>query len=351
MKKNKQRQISHVFIVNTLIIFCILIIVFLLMFVLSILAFQSGFIFRGKLNPFGIYIFILCSFFALVIYIFYLHNAKITNTIKDLELATDQVSKGNFKIQIPLTTDENINSFILNFNKMVRELNSMETLKEDFISNVSHEFKTPLSVIQSYSKALRDPNLDDATRKQYEEVLDNNIKKLTNLTSNILSLSRLEHQEIVLDKKEYLLDEQIRQTILDLEPEWSKKNIDLKLNLHKTKYYGSENLINQVWQNIINNAIKFSNTDGKISISISKQESDIIVTISDNGIGMSEDTINKIFDKFYQGDKSHSMEGNGLGLALVKRILNICNGEISVSSKENEGSTFVVTLHTNDETK
>lgn len=321
------------------------------MFVLSILAFQSGFIFRGKLNPFGIYIFILCSFFALVIYIFYLHNAKITNTIKDLELATDQVSKGNFKIQIPLTTDENINSFILNFNKMVRELNSMETLKEDFISNVSHEFKTPLSVIQSYSKALRDPNLDDATRKQYEEVLDNNIKKLTNLTSNILSLSRLEHQEIVLDKKEYLLDEQIRQTILDLEPEWSKKNIDLKLNLHKTKYYGSENLINQVWQNIINNAIKFSNTDGKISISISKQESDIIVTISDNGIGMSEDTINKIFDKFYQGDKSHSMEGNGLGLALVKRILNICNGEISVSSKENEGSTFVVTLHTNDETK
>lgn len=351
MKKNRQRQISHVFIVNTLIIFCVLIIVFLLMFVLSILAFQSGFIFRGKLNPFGIYIFILCSFFALVIYILYLHNAKITNTIKDLELATDQVSKGNFKIQIPLTTDENINSFILNFNKMVRELNSMETLKEDFISNVSHEFKTPLSVIQSYSKALRDPNLDDTTRKQYEEVLDNNIKKLTNLTSNILSLSRLEHQEIVLDKKEYLLDEQIRQTILDLEPEWSKKNIDLKLNLHKTKYYGSENLINQAWQNIINNAIKFSNTDGKISISISKQESDIIVTISDNGIGMSEDTINKIFDKFYQGDKSHSMEGNGLGLALVKRILNICNGEISVSSKENEGSTFVVTLHTNDETK
>ena len=186
--------------------------------------------------------------------------------------------------------------------------------------------------------------MDSKTRKHYEEVLDSNIKKLTNLTSNILSLSKIENQQIVPDKTEFLLDEQIRQSILFLEPEWRKKNIDFNLSLPKTKIYGSAELLSQVWQNLIGNAIKFSNQDGKVSIEITQQESIVSVRISDNGIGMNEEIMKHIFDKFYQGDKSHTSEGNGLGLTLVSRILKISDGEISVSSKENKGTTFVVTL-------
>ena len=185
--------------------------------------------------------------------------------------------------------------------------------------------------------------MDKQTKEEYQEILNKNIVKLTNLTSNILCLSKIENQEIVPDKTEFLLDEQIRHCILSLEPKWQKKNIEFDLKLPKTTFYGSKDLLSQVWQNLIDNAIKFSGDNGKISISLTCND-ETIVRISDNGIGMNEETQKRIFDKFYQGDTSHSKDGNGLGLALVSRILKISNGEISVSSKENHGTTFVVTL-------
>ena len=347
LKKFKGKKISRVLVRNSLIVLSILILIFTFIVTVSILAFETGMFLTKGPNPhnkLGLYLMFVLAIFAIVFFVVYAQNKKVISIMKKLEEATDEVSKGNFKIQVELTEDENINSYIINFNKMVRELSSMETLQEDFISNVSHEFKTPISVIQSYSKALRHTDLDEKTRKEYEEILDANIKKLTTLTSNILSLAKLENQEIVLKKKEFLLDEQIRQCVVGFQPEWTKKNINFNLDLPKTAYFGSEELISQVWQNLISNAIKFSNKDGEISISIKQEEKNILVSVEDNGIGMTKETLQKIFDKFYQGDTSHSSEGNGLGLALVKRILKICDGEINVSSEKDKGTKFIVAL-------
>ena len=346
MKTEKKKNIAGVLLRNTLLIISSLILILFLVISLTLLTFEAGFFFKGPPHPptnLFVIISIIFVMFAFVIIYIYRKNKKIIKAIKNMEKATESVAQGDFKVQLELTKDENIDSFINNFNKMVRELDGIETLKEDFVANVSHEFKTPLSVIQSYSKALR-KKLDKEARKQYEEILDNNIKKLTNLTSNILYLSKLENQEIVLDEHEFLLDEQIRQCILALQPEWTKKNLDLKLTLPEIKYFGSEELISQIWQNLISNAIKYSNENGELNIALSKKETSIDISIKDNGIGMSEDIVQKIFDKFYQADSSHSGEGNGLGLALVSRILKICNAKISVNSQPQKGSTFTVSL-------
>ncbi len=341
---SRKKKLSNVFLHNSFIILWALLLVFVFIIVLSVLAFEAGIIFGKEINPFGVFLLLILTVFCIVFCYFYHHITQINDAIKALEEATEQVAKGDFDVEVELTTNEDINSFIVNFNKMVRELDNMETLKEDFVSNVSHEFKTPLTVIQSYSRALQKPDLDSKTRKEYGQVLDQNIKKLTTLTTNILSLSRLENQEITLNKKQFLIDEQIRQCILMLEPQWSKKNIEFQLDLPETKFYGPEELIAQVWQNIIGNAVKFSNDNGEISIKISRTDDDVHVEIADNGIGMDPATVSKVFDKFYQGDTSRSGEGNGLGLALVSRIVKTCGGLVSVKSELGKGSVFIVTL-------
>ena len=269
---------------------------------------------------------------------------KLANPINQIKEATHKVAKGNFDIKLDNIKNSSLNELIDDFNKMTEELKSIETLKTDFISGVSHEFKTPLSVIQSYSKALRKPNIDEETRKKYEKVIDTNIQKLTNLTNNILSLTKIENQQIIRDECEFLIDEQIRQCIVSLEPEWKEKNIEFDLDLTPIQYYGSKSLMAQVWQNLIDNAIKYSNNEGKISISLKKENEKIIIKISDNGIGMNEETQKHIFDKFYQADTSRSSSGNGLGLAIVSKILEISNGSITVESQENKGSTFTVII-------
>ena len=344
----KKNKVSKMMLKNTIFILSTLAFVFLCIIVLLILAIDTGMFFNGGPQPVRIYGFVfmlMIALFSIFIYFIYKRNQKITDVIKQLEEATDNVAKGNFKVSVSLTEDETLNSYIQNFNKMAKELDGMETLQADFISNVSHEFKTPLSVIQSYSKILRRTDLDEKTRKEYEDVLDNNIKKLTNLTNHILSLAKLENQEIVLNKKTFLLDEQIRQSVVALQSKWSEKNIDISLTLPKISYYGSEELIGQVWQNLLDNAIKFSNKKGKISIVALEENDKITISITDNGIGMNKDVQKKIFEKFYQGDTSHTSEGNGLGLPLVARIIKISNGKITVKSQENKGTTFVVTLY------
>lgn len=343
-KKQKPTQISKVVFKNAIMVLWILVLSFACVATISILAFASGAWFKNAPSPFGGYLLAIFSLFCLILFVIYYKNAKLSRTIKELEDATEKVAKGDFKIQVELTGNEDIDSYIQNFNKMVHALGGIETLKENFISDVSHEIKTPIAVIQSYSKALRHTDLDEKTRARYEKVLDDNIKKLSNLTTNVLNLSRLENQDISLSKSEFSLDEQLRQCILSFEPQWTKKHIDLQLDLPNTTYYGYADLINQIWQNLISNAIKFTGEKGKIAVSIEKQNDYIVVSVSDNGIGIPEEAIDKIFEKFYQCDTSHSKEGNGLGLALVKRIVHICGGEITASSKPDCGATFVVKL-------
>lgn len=301
-----------------------------------------------KLNTlWGLLLFIsinvaLASVFTCIVGVLTNHFMK---PVKKLIEATDEVSKGDFSIRL---REDNVPPPVCemntSFNKMVKELSSIETLRTDFIVNVSHEFKTPIAAIEGYATLLQDSDLSESERMEYTKIILDSSRQLSSLSGNILKLSKLETQEIIPDKKYFSLDEQLRQALLLLETQWSKKNIDIDMDLKTTNYYGSEDLLMQVWLNIFGNAVKFTPENGLIVTSLKETPNGICVSISDNGIGMSDDVKDRIFDKFYQGDKSRNFQGNGLGLTLVKRILDLCECEINVISKINEGTTFNIYL-------
>lgn len=269
--------------------------------------------------------------------------------VKKLIEATNEVSKGDFSIRLD---EKNVHHEVLemnvSFNKMVKELSSIETLRNDFIINVSHEFKTPIAAIEGYATLLQDASLTEDERAEYTNIILDSSRQLSSLSGNILKLSKLENQQIIPDKKYFSLDEQLRQALILLETQWAKKNIDIDMDLKTINYYGSEDLLMQVWLNIFSNAIKFTPEGGLIVTRLDNTPKGICVSISDNGIGMTDEVQSRIFDRFYQGDKSRSFQGNGLGLALVKRILDLCNCEINVKSKVNEGTTFNIILPIKD---
>lgn len=271
-------------------------------------------------------------------------SKRILRPIRTLSKATEEVAKGNFSVKIGIPKDYEFALLAKNFNKMVHELSSIETLRNDFVSNVSHEIKTPIASIQGFAKLIQDKNLNDDERSEFTDIIISELSRLSKLTSNILKLSKLENQEVITGKAEFALDEQIRCAILIMEPEWSEKGIDLDIDLDKVSIIGNEDLLQQVWLNIIGNAIKFTEKGGTIGIKLMDLQDKIVIKVSDNGVGMNEETQRHIFDKFYQGDKSHLSKGNGLGLSLVKRIIELCDGEIKVRSKLNYGTTFTIEL-------
>lgn len=265
--------------------------------------------------------------------------------IQNISNAFDELSKGNFDVRVP--TQEKvceIREMSVKFNAMVYDLSHIETLRSDFVANVSHEFKTPIASIEGYTTLLQNHNLSTEKHDYYVQKILDNSRKLTNLSSHILLLSKLENQETVMHKTNYRLDEQIRKTILLMENKWSAKNIEFDMELPKVYYYSNEPLLEQVWSNILDNAIKHSANGGSIHISIQESEKEVAVSIADHGTGMSDDVKKHIFEKFYQGDSSHKMEGNGLGLPLVKRITELCGGSVSVGGALGEGAIFTVTL-------
>lgn len=269
----------------------------------------------------------------------------IIRPIQNISNAFDELSKGNFEVKV----SENeriveIREMAQRFNAMTYDLSHIETLRNDFVANVSHEFKTPIAAIEGYATLLQNRRLPDEKHDHYVEKILENSRRLTNLSGNILMLSKLENQETVLDYKEYRLDEQIRKTVLLLESKWTDRNIEFDMELPKQIYYGSEQLLYQVWMNILDNAIKHSPQGGMIKIGIQETEHTLTVCIADQGDGMNEEVQNHMFEKFYQGDSSRKSEGNGLGLALVKRIVDLCKGEISVESAPGNGTAFSVSL-------
>lgn len=269
----------------------------------------------------------------------------IIKPIQELGKGFKRLSEGDFTVRVPENHRiEEMRDISKQFNAMTYDLSHIEALRSDFVANVSHEFKTPLSSIEGYAVLLQNKNLSVEKKDVYINKILENTARLSTLTSNVLLLSKLENQELVLNNKDFRLDEQIRKTILSLEDKWTLKNIQFDLNLPTWSYYGSEQLLEHVWYNIISNAIKFSKQDGIIEIELKEVDKALVVIIKDHGEGMSEDVIKYIFEKFYQGDKSRLSEGNGLGLTLVKRILDICNGQIEVESKEGIGSIFLISL-------
>ncbi len=271
-------------------------------------------------------------------------SKRVLMPIRNLNYATGEVSKGNFKIQLPIPNDFEMGALTAKFNTMVKELNSIETLRNDFINNVSHEIKTPIATIQGFSNLLKDDSLSNEEKNEYLDIIISETTRVSSLTTNILKLTKLETQEIITDKTTFSLDEQLRHSILLLQKDISEKNLDLHINLDKVEIHSNEDLLQQVWINLISNAIKFTPQDGKITIELMDTEDTIIVKIMDNGIGMKSENLNRIFDKFYQEDSSHSSQGNGLGLPLVKRIVDLCLGTIRVKSILGEGSSFTVEL-------
>lgn len=264
--------------------------------------------------------------------------------------ATKEVAKGNFEIHLEEDSKiKELREMAHNFNIMTKELAGTELLRTDFVENVSHEFKTPLSAIEGYTTLLQKKNLSEEKRKEYTKKILYNTKRLSSLTSNILLLSRLENQEIVIQKETYCLDEQIREVILSLEESWTKKNLELAIDLDSADYCGSKDLMIHVWQNILNNAVKFAPAYGVVRVLLRHEANTVKVSIADNGAGMSPEVIQRVFEKFYQGDTSRSSQGNGLGLALAKRIVDLHGGKISVSSKEGEGAAFTLSLPTMEE--
>lgn len=274
----------------------------------------------------------------------------ILKPIRRLNQALSQVSKGNFSIFLNENQNiEELEEMFHNYNLMVKELSSIETLRNDFVTNVSHEFKTPLSNIEGYVTLLQDQNLDQVTKDQYVSIILKNTKQLSSLTSNILKISKLENQTTILDQTTFSLDEQIRQSILLCETKWSEKNITFDLHLDHIMFYGNEELLTQVWVNLIENAIKFSDKNGEIMIcasSIGAKET-ILVSVTDHGIGFDPEISGHLFEKFFQEDKSRQKEGNGLGLALVKQVVALFGGSIYASSNPEDGTCFTVELPIN----
>lgn len=264
--------------------------------------------------------------------------------VKQLRRAMARVADGDFDVAIETKSNSpDIKEVYAGFNMMTQELKSTEILQTDFVSNVSHEFKTPINAIEGYSTLLQDCDNLDLQQQEYVEKILFNTKRLSTLLGNILLLSKLENQSIQTNQTTFSLDEQVRQSLVALEPIWAEKNIEFDIEMEEIQYLGNENLMNHVWSNLIGNAIKFSDNQGLIKIRLYKSQESIIFSVEDRGIGLSEEAQKHIFDKFYQADSSHKQEGNGLGLALVKRILTIAGGTVCAENLP-QGCRFTVEL-------
>ena len=266
--------------------------------------------------------------------------------------ATERIAAGDFSTRLlprhRYAKYDQYDVIMENLNTMAAELQKSEVLKTDFISNVSHELKTPLTVIRSYAELLQ-TETDEETRKKYAETLVQAANRLSGLTSNILQLSKLENQKILPEKKKFRLDESLAECILGFEEVLEQKKIELSCELDEVEIFSSQSYLELVWNNLFSNAVKFTEKGGVIAITLKKGENNAVVSVSDSGCGISAEAGARLFDKFYQGDTSHAHEGNGLGLALVKKVIDILGGEIFVESELGKGSTFTVTIRDNVE--
>lgn len=264
--------------------------------------------------------------------------------------ATKEMVKGNFNVRIPpitnrLVTDQNYAEIIDCFNKMAEELSSLETLRTDFVANVSHEMKTPLAVMQNYATLLQAPGLTEEQRLEYAGGIADGARRMADMMTNILKLNRLENQQIFPKCERFDLSEQLCESILQYESVWEKSGIEIDTDIEQDVTVEADSeLLGLVWSNLLSNAFKFTPRGGEVFVSLKADESYACVTVKDTGCGMSAEVGSHIFDKFYQGDTSHATQGNGLGLALVKRVVDILKGEITVESTVGIGSTFTVRI-------
>ena len=348
MKRNK-KSVRNIFSIKSYIFYFLL-----LAFVISccfLLFLNHLTLYYGSVEKSAKLTFINILFISLVFTLIDGIYRKITveRPLRSILEATEKLTGGNFNVRIKpfhrYDSNSALDTIIENFNKMAEELSGVETLRNDFISNVSHEIKTPLAVIKNYAAMLKRSDITEEERIEYAGIIEQSSARLSNLITNILKLNKLENQQIFPDVKEFDLGNQLCECILNMEELFERKNLELDTDIEEgVKIKSDEELLSIVWNNILSNAIKFTDEGGLITVSLRKNDDRAEVDISDTGCGMSPDVGRRIFEKFYQGDESHSGEGNGLGLALVKRVIDITGGEIFVESERGKGSKFIIKL-------
>ena len=282
---------------------------------------------------------VICGFVS------YSVGRRILTPMAKLSSASKEVAKGNYGIRVSDSSKmEEVQTTFRNFNAMIKQLDSIATLSNDFVANVSHEFKTPLTAVEGYAMLLQDPTLTEEERQEYLEQILHNVQRLTELVGNILLLSRVENKGLADAHSRFRLDEQIRQSVVMLQSQWLRKELVIDAELDEVTVEASEVLLSHVWENLMSNAVKFSPRGGTIELRLLEQTECVVFTVRDHGCGMNKEVRDRIFEKFYQGDPSHKDLGHGLGLPLVKRIVELSEGVIEVESDEGQGALFRVIL-------
>lgn len=346
-KKRRNQKRKHVWGFYPMFVLIVAAILILSIFIGSAfiyLAFSLGLIDASNHSPFPLLILIALPSLIIGLLFAIGFGQKAVKPINNLSDALKKVAEGDFSVRLNEDMRGNYGEVSQNFNLMAQELSSIEMLRSDFITNVSHEFKSPLSSIQGYATLLQDQNLEESERQEYLDAIFSATRTLSNMSSNILDLSNLETQTTEIMKKKFSLDEQIRHVIVMFDPLGMDKEIGLDIDLEDVDIEANPELLETVWINIFGNALKFSEQGGEIIVRLNRIEDEACVSFEDIGCGMSEEEVARIFDKFYQADGSHKTEGSGLGLALADTIVRQHGGRIEVSSTPGKGSTFVVLL-------
>lgn len=275
-------------------------------------------------------------------------RVTVDRPVRKILGATDRIAAGDFSVRLepvhPYGRYDEYDRIMENLNKMAAELSKTAVLNNDFVSNVSHELKTPLAVVQNYAAALKKDGVTDEERKHYADVLEDTAKKLTALVGNVLKLNRLENHEITPEFTKIDLEESLARAVLKYEDMIENKNLRLECDIQSAEVYSVEEYLDIIWNNLISNAVKFTDPGGAIKVSLRLVGGKAVVSVADTGCGIDSGTGARIFEKFYQGDTSHAGEGNGLGLALVKKVIDVLGGEIHVESARGKGSVFTVSL-------
>lgn len=301
---------------------------------------------RGVLSIVMLLVILFLSGLAIV---FDVIRRKLTyeNPLRQIRDATERIAKGDFSVRLNMDSRLNFGGYdeiMQNLNVMAQELSKSEILKSDFIANISHELKTPLAVIQNYCQLLQENDVSQEDRVKYAQSLIQTSKRLTALVTNILKFNKLENQQIVTATEDVKVNAQLEELIVGYIDIIEEKDIELEVDLQEVIVNSVAGYLEIVWSNLLSNAIKFTESGGKIKVSAKLVDGRAVVSVSDSGCGMTPETGKRIFEKFYQGETSHTQEGNGLGLALVKKVIDKLGGSISVSSELGKGSTFTVTV-------
>lgn len=325
-------------------------IVCLIMFGSSIVIFFFGFMLykmgfnvvdynhRISLLVFALISLVIGTFFA------FLFSNKALKPLLEIMKATDLIAEGDYSARLDLKGPNELKQLSDSFNNMAEELGSVELLRTDFVNNFSHEFKTPIVSIRGFARILKRPDLTLEVRSEYLDIIISESERLAELADQVLSLSKLENQVIITDKNEYNVSEQIRLIIAMMHSKWSERNIEIDFDRGEMMLYANEELMKQVFINLLDNAVKFSPDDSSVKVIIQEKVHSLVFLIRDQGKGIDKETASHIFEKFYQGDTSHAVSGNGLGMTIAKRIVTLHGGTIRVSSSIGKGTTIEVEL-------